>query len=191
MILALAVVLGFLFGLILQSVGAADPDRIVGMLRFTDLHLAKAISAGIGLASVLLFVALSAGLLDPAHISIKPLYIGVIVGGLVFGIGWAISGFCPGTGVVALGAGRLDALFFVIGGLLGAGAFARMYEPLLKTSLFREIFGGRVTLAQTGAADALVSGAAAPVLAVGIGIVFLIIAALLPQSLDAARSGEE
>lgn len=158
----------------------SDPDKIIGMLKLTDLHLAKAIFAGIGLASILLFISLKIGLVSPEHISIKSLYSGVFVGGLIFGIGWAVSGFCPGTGLVSVGAKRLDAVFFILGGFIGTAIFMIQYAVLSKTWLFKDILGGKITLVQTGAEDALINSSIAPFIALVIGVVFIVASALLP-----------
>jgi uncharacterized membrane protein YedE/YeeE len=187
----LAIILGFTFGLILQRIGAADPDKIVGMLRLNDLHLAKTILAGIGISSILLFAGIAVGMIGQSHISIKSLYVGVIVGGLIFGIGWAISGFCPGTGVVAWGTGRLDALFFIIGGLFGAGIFAKQFSAINATILFEKMLGGKVTLVNTNACDAVVSGAVAPLLAIGMGIIMIVLAVILPGINPADKKQKE
>lgn len=175
-----AVVLGTLFGFVLQRVGAADPDKIITMLQLRDLHLMKVILFAIGLSSLLLFAGMATGVIDSGHLSIKGLYTGVIIGGLLLGLGWAIAGFCPGTGVVAAGAGRKDALFFVVGGLIGAGLFTWMYEGLSGTGLFRELLGGKVTLAATGQATALAE-ANGLMVAAGVAIVFMAIAWVLPE----------
>lgn len=145
----LAIILGLLFGFVLQKSGAANPQRIIDMLRLKDFHLMKAIAVGIGTSSFSLFILLAINVIDVAHIGVKASYVGVIIGGAILGLGWAISGFCPGTGVVAVGTGRKDAMFFIVGGLLGAFIYTLLYGSLKTTFLFDSL-GGKATLAATG-----------------------------------------
>ena len=152
MIILLAIVVGLAFGFVLHRVGAGNPQNIINMLRLQDLHLAKVILFGIGSSSLVLFILLATGFIDQSHISIKAAYAGVVIGGLIFGVGFAVGGYCPGTCLVGLGGGRKDALSFVFGGLFGAGVFTLMYGWLDSTFpfLFSSIAGGKTTLADTG-----------------------------------------
>ena len=177
-----AIVLGTLFGFVLQRVGAADPDKIIGMLRLTDLHLMKAIFAAIGIASALFFVGVMLGVFDAGHLSIKSMYWGVIVGGLMLGAGWALSGFCPGTGIVAAGAGRFDGVFFVLGGLVGAAIFMLGYGQLKGTWLLGELFGGKTSIVESSSSTALVGGNWGMMIAIGLGVAMVVVAKMLPDS---------
>lgn len=175
-----AVLLGTLFGFVMQRIGAADPDKIINMLCLKDLHLMKVILTGIGFSSILLFAGMTSGLLDSGHFSVKSMYWGVLVGGILLGTGWAMSGFCPGTGVVAAGSGRIDALFFLFGGLVGAGLYTLMYGALEPTILMQPLFGGKTTLAQTGEYQALLTTVPGWAVAIIIGAALIGIAAILP-----------
>lgn len=179
----LAILIGSFFGFVLQKSGAANPQRIVGMLRLKDFHLMKTIFLAIGLSSLLLFVLLVLGWINPGHLSVKTAYVGVALGGGIMGMGWAISGFCPGTGLVAAGALRRDALFFILGGLVGAGLFIVVYAPLASTALFEKIAGGKATLAATGVEKYSALLPALPALAVAgtLAVLFILIAWRLPQ----------
>ncbi|WP_372715213.1 hypothetical protein, partial [Ilyobacter sp.] len=95
---------------------------------------------------------------------------------------WAISGFCPGTGLVALGEGRKDALSFVLGGTIGALFLTLVYEKIKDSVLFLDL-GGTMTLAVTNVkgSTALFPTISGIVVAGGIGILFIVIAFILPD----------
>ena len=144
--LLLALLIGGAFGAVLDRVGASNPNVIGRMLALIDLRLMKAILLAIGVGSVLMFGGQMLGLVDVGHMSVKSTYAGVFLGGIMLGAGWALSGYCPGTGVVAAGAGRRDALAFVAGGLLGAAAYMASYPAWKASGLLDAIAGGKVTL---------------------------------------------
>ena len=182
MTIFLAILLGLFFGFALQRVGATNPANIINMLRLTDLHLMKAIFFAIGISSTLLFLLMGAGVIGAGHLSVKSSYIGVIVGGILLGTGFAVAGYCPGTGLTALADGRKDALFFVGGGLLGALIYTLVYPSIQNTFLFDKIAGGKVMLA-TGSDtfQALIPAVPGVLLAAGLGITFMVIAWILPK----------
>ena len=181
----LAVIFGILFGFALQRAGATNPQVIINMLRLKDLHLAKVILLAIAVSSALLFGGLAAGLIDPAHLDVKTSYWGVLAGGAIFGIGWTLAGYCPGTGVAAIGEGRKDALFFVIGGLVGAFLYTITHAKYIGTVMLEELLGGKVSLALTSNASftALVTGMPGVVVAGAIALIFGLAAWKLPDKI--------
>ena len=150
MTILFAIVLGAFFGFTLHRAGATHSENILRMLSLQDLYLAKAILFAIGLTSVLLWLAVPIGLLDPGHFSVKATHLGVLVGGLIFGVGFALAGYCPGTAVAALGQGRRDAIWFVAGGLLGALAYMLSYPAIEASGIFGIWDAGKLTLGATG-----------------------------------------
>jgi uncharacterized membrane protein YedE/YeeE len=182
MTIFLAIILGILFGFALQRVGATNPQNIINMMRLKDLHLMKAIFFAIGISSTLLFLLMTVGVIDVGHLSVKSSYIGVIVGGALLGLGFAMAGYCPGTSLTALADGRKDALFFVGGGLIGALIYTLVYGSIEGTWLFNTIAGGKVMLA-TGSDkfQALLPFIPGTLLAAVIGIAFMLIAWKLPD----------
>jgi len=109
--------LGFLFGAILQSAKLNRFDTISGMATLENYKVAKAIAMAIGVGVILLNLEIGLGF---ASYHIKPfLLVGIVVGGLIFGAGMAILGYCPGTVMVSAGEGSLDAMVGILGGLAG------------------------------------------------------------------------
>ena len=121
-------IFGFLFGLILQYASLNKYNTISGMATLDDLTVAKAIAVAIGLGAILLNVEIILGL---ASYHVKPLILGgLIIGGFLFGAGMAILGYCPGTLAISLGEGSIDALFGILGGLLGGVVFTLLLPSI-------------------------------------------------------------
>lgn len=113
----LIIILGFLFGAILQYAKLNKYNVISGVATLDNLAVAKAIAVAIGVGAILLNIEIGMGL---ATYHVKPFILGgIILGGLIFGVGMAILGYCPGTLAISLGEGSTDALVGIIGGLLG------------------------------------------------------------------------
>ncbi len=185
MIIVYAIIVGVLFGFVLDRVGATNPAFIIKMLNFKNLHLMKAILLGIGTGSILMFGGQMVGLVDVMHMSVKTTYIGVLIGGAIMGFGWALSGFCPGTGLVSAASGRKDALLFVGGGLAGALAYTLTYASVKDTGILEAIAGGKVTLGTIpGSKFEGVTAIPGDLLGIGLGAVFIIVAFILPEGRD-------
>jgi uncharacterized membrane protein YedE/YeeE len=101
-------IFGFLFGALLNYARLNRYNVISGMATLENLTVAKAIAIAIGIGVILLNIEISLGF---ASWHVKPFIVGgIVLGGLIFGAGMAILGYCPGTLAVSLGEGSLDAL---------------------------------------------------------------------------------
>lgn len=138
-------VTGILFGFLLQKGRVLRYDKQLGALRLIDMTIVKFMLSAVlvGMAGVYLLNDL--GL---AKLSIKPMIVGgVVIGGLTFGVGWGLLGYCPGTSLGAFGEGRWDSLFGIVGMLCGAALYAEAYPTMKATVLTWGDFG-KVTLPQ-------------------------------------------
>lgn len=184
MSLVLALVIGAGFGFALDRIGATNPTWIGRMLNLTNLQLMKTILLAIGVGSILMFGGQMAGLVDVGHMSIKAAYMGVFIGGLLLGAGWALAGYCPGTGVCAAAAGRRDAWFFIAGGLVGAAAYMVTYPSWKASGLLDKIAGGAVTIGTVpGSKYEGLTGLQGDLVGIVLGLLFVAIAFLLPDHL--------
>jgi uncharacterized membrane protein YedE/YeeE len=143
MTLVYALIVGVAMGALIQRVGASSPRMILASLRLENLSIIKFMATTIAVGMVGVY-ALSTVM--PMHFDIKPTYVvGVLVGGLIFGVGFAIGGYCPGTCVVGIGERRKDALFALLGGVVGALLFTLVYT-LIETPLIKPLSYGKVTI---------------------------------------------
>jgi uncharacterized protein len=143
----LFLIFGFLFGYFLLQARLNRFDTISGMATLEDFTVAKAIMVALGVGTVLISMEIALG---AANFHVKPFVTGsLIFGGLLFGAGMAILGYCPGTLLISLGEGSLDALAGLAGAILGGVAFyyaAPALEPVMGNSLgkisLHSILGG-------------------------------------------------
>jgi len=131
--LALGLLTGFAFGFLLQKGRVAKYQTILGQLLLKDWTVLKVMLTAIVVGSVGVYALVAFG---AARLDVWPLQIGgVLLGGVLFGIGLAVFGYCPGTGLAGGGEGSRDAMVGVLGMLTGAGIFVVAYpwlDPVIK-----------------------------------------------------------
>ncbi|HQS56718.1 MAG TPA: YeeE/YedE thiosulfate transporter family protein, partial [Sediminibacterium sp.] len=137
----LIIALGIAFGLLLQYAKVNSYNTISGMAILEDFTVAKTISATIGIGIILLMLETKLGL---ATYHLKPFFVGsILLGGILFGIGMAILGYCPGTMPVSIGQGSVDAMIGFIGGL-AASLLYTILSPSIHEALGPNL--GKITL---------------------------------------------
>src|SRR5512142_144831 len=142
MSLVYALLVGIAMGALIQRVGASSPAMILRSLRLENIAVIKFMATTIAVGSVLVY---ALGGVIPMHLDIKPTYVvGVAVGGLIFGAGFALSGYCPGTCVVGIGEKRKDALVAFLGGITGALLFTLVYT-VIESPLIKPLNFGKIT----------------------------------------------
>jgi uncharacterized membrane protein YedE/YeeE len=142
-VLIYGMITGIVFGFLLQKAGVIRYDKQLGALRLVDMTIVKFMVSTVLVGMVGVYAVVDLGL---AELSVKPTVLGGnMVGGLIFGLGWGLLGYCPGTAVGALGEGRWDGLWGILGMLTGAGLFAEAY-PTLKDTILTWGDYGKITL---------------------------------------------
>ena len=144
-ILIYGLITGILFGFFLQKARVLRYDKQLGALRLMDMTIVKFMLSTILVGMVGIYLLNDFGLVK---LSIKTTVLGgTILGGLIFGIGWGFLGYCPGTSAGALGEGRWDAVWGILGMLVGAALYAEAY-PMMKKTVLTWGDLGKITLPQ-------------------------------------------
>lgn len=173
-----ALLVGIAMGFLIQRVGASSPRMILKNLRLENLSIIKFMALTIAVGMLVSFGLNAIGV--TMHFEIKPTYvIGVALGGLIFGVGFAVGGYCPGTCVVGVGEGRKDAWFAVGGGIVGSIAFTLLYGTILGP-IIQPMDYGKLTLFEALHLPALV-------VALVMGILMLVVIAKLPTEVKAGK----
>jgi len=134
---------GMLFGFLLQKARVLRYDKQLGALRFKDMTIVKFMLSSIFVGMVGIYLLKD---FELVKLSIKATVLGGnIIGGLIFGLGWGLLGYCPGTSAGALGEGRWDAAWGLFGMLAGAAIYAEAY-PFLKNTVLTLGDFGKITL---------------------------------------------
>lgn len=144
--LCLGLLIGVAFGFLLQKGGVTKYDVIIGQLLLQDFTVVKIMLSAVitGMIGVHLLKSMKV-----ARLHLKSGSLGQnVIGGLIFGVGFGILGYCPGTVAGAAGQGALDAIFGgIVGMLIGAGLFAVVF-PKLQKSILKIGYFGELSLPQ-------------------------------------------
>lgn len=126
-----AVLFGLAFGFLLQKGGVGKYHILIGQLLLQDFTVVKVMLTAIVVGMIGIFILHR---FAKVNLHIKPTRIGPnIIGGLIFGAGFALIGYCPGTVAAALGQGSYDALFAMAGLVVGSYLYAEFSKPLKAT----------------------------------------------------------
>ena len=145
MSLIYGLITGIIFGFLLQKAQVLRYDKQIGALRFFDMTIVKFMLSAIVVAAIGIYLFKDLGVIK---LSMKSTSIGaLVVGGLLFGIGWGLLGYCPGTAGGALGEGRIDGLWGILGMLCGGALYAAIY-PYMKTNIISIGNYGKISVPQ-------------------------------------------
>lgn len=141
----IGLITGILFGFLLQKGEVLRFEKQVGFMLLKDMTIIKFMSSAVLVGMVGIYAFSNAGIIA---LSLKTTHVAaIVVGGLLFGVGWAIAGYCPGTSVGALAEGRIHAAWAILGMLVGAAIYAEAY-PLMEGSLLTWGNYGKISLPQ-------------------------------------------
>jgi len=139
----MGLIIGILFGALLQQGRVLRFEKQVGAMLLEDMTILKFMLSAIlvGMVGIQLLASLGA-----IQLKIKATSVAAnVAGGILFGGGWAIMGYCPGTSVGAVGEGRWHAVWAILGMLAGAALYAELY-PAMKSNLLAWGSLGELTL---------------------------------------------
>ena len=129
--LALGLLFGIVFGFLLQKGGVGKYEVLMGMLLLTDFTVLKVILSAVVVGMIGIYTMHTAGLVK---LHIKPTRYGAnTLGGLIFGVGFALAAYCPGTSAAALGQGNYDAMAVMLGLMAGSYLFAEASGWIART----------------------------------------------------------
>ena len=140
--------IGILFGLFLEQAGFGSSRRLAGVFYLREMAVFKVMLTAVVVSLVGYQYLVALGWLSEAQVYMLDTYwLAQIVGGLIFGVGFVMGGWCPGTAFVGLASAKLDALVFLIGVVLGSILFNEVF-PLIRP-LYEGLQGGTLFLYDT------------------------------------------
>ncbi|RME85696.1 MAG: sulfurtransferase [Planctomycetota bacterium] len=143
-----AFIIGLGFGFFLESAGFGNSRKLALQFYFRDMTVLKVMFTAIVTAMIGLVYLTHLGFLDYDLIYLNPTYVWPgLVGGLIMGVGFIIGGYCPGTSFAGLATLKMDALFYLLGALIGMVLFGEVY-PYIADFMHSGFLGKRYTLDQ-------------------------------------------
>ena len=141
----IAILIGIFFGFILEASGFSSSRKLAGVFYGYDFAVLKVFFTAALVALIGILYMDYLGYLNMEQLYIHPTYLwGAIIGGIIMGVGFVSAGFCPGTSLCAVAIGKIDAIVYVIGIMVGIFIFSELYtvfEPI-----YDGYFQGNITL---------------------------------------------
>lgn len=143
--LIIAFVIGIAFGFALERGGFGRATILAAQFYFTNMRVLKVMFTAIVTAMLGIFFLSVIGFLDLSLVYLTPTnMLPMVVGGLIAGVGFVIGGYCPGTSIVAVATGKIDAVVYLLGMIFGIFVFGEMF-PMVE-EFFNSTNMGSVTL---------------------------------------------
>ncbi|MDP2067731.1 MAG: YeeE/YedE thiosulfate transporter family protein [Lutibacter sp.] len=141
----IAILIGIAFGFVLEASGFSSSRKLAGVFYGYDFAVLKVFFTAALVAVIGVYYMDYLGFLDINQLYVHPTYLwGAIIGGIIMGVGFVAGGFCPGTSLCAVAIGKIDAIVYVGGIMVGIFIFSELY-PLFQP-IYEGYFYGNVTL---------------------------------------------
>ena len=141
----IAILIGIAFGFVLEASGFSSSRKLAGVFYGYDFAVLKVFFTAALVAIIGIYYMDYLGYLDVGQLYVHPTFLwGAIIGGIIMGVGFVAGGFCPGTSLCAVAIGKIDAIIYVVGIMIGVFIFSELFflfEPLYEGS-----FLGNITL---------------------------------------------
>lgn len=144
----IAIIIGICFGFILEASGFSSSRKLAGVFYGYDFAVLKVFFTATLVSAIGILYLDYLGYLDMTMLYIHPTYLwGAIIGGAIMGVGFVAAGFCPGTSLCAVAIGKIDAIVYVLGIMVGVFVFSLLYNVL--EPIYNGYYQGNVTLMES------------------------------------------
>ena len=141
----IAILIGIVFGFVLEASGFSSSRKLAGVFYGYDFAVLKVFFTAAVVALIGVYYMDYLGYLDITQLYVHPTYLwAAIIGGIIMGAGFVAGGFCPGTSLCAVAIGKIDAMIYVAGIMVGIFIFSELF-PLLEP-IYNGYFYGNITL---------------------------------------------
>ncbi len=141
----IAILIGIVFGFVLEASGFSSSRKLAGVFYGYDFAVLKVFFTAALVALIGMFYMDYLGYVDIGQMYVHPTYLwGAIIGGVIMGVGFVAGGFCPGTSLCAVAIGKIDAIVYVFGIMIGIFIFSELF--VLFEPIYDGYYLGNITL---------------------------------------------
>ena len=141
----IAILIGIVFGFVLESSGFSSSRKLAGIFYGYDFAVLKVFFTAALVSLIGMYYMDYLGYVDVSQMYVHPTYLwGAIIGGIIMGAGFVAGGFCPGTSLCAVAIGKIDAIVYVVGIMIGVFIFSELF--FLFQPLYEGSFLGNITI---------------------------------------------